>query len=320
MFLAGFPALAKGALSFAFPRFRTVHGYANPLGTVSAESCYSIFLRHLALLRLAGVVGVPPVVAELGPGSSVGVGIAALLAGARRFMRSTWWISPIRRPTSMLSISSPASSGVAPQFLLLAFTAAASLTSTITTGPTRLDLGPSQQWEERVAAIRDDVAARSHRFVKIATPWTDRAVTEDARVDWIISQSVLEHVDALQNAYVAMARWLKPEEHASHLIDFSSHRMTKEWNGHWAIDDLTWRIMRGKRPYLLNRRPYTDRVAIAAECGLAPVAGTRNKRFDGLIPDDFAPRFRKISDEDARAEMVFLILRNNGDQPPRGPR
>jgi hypothetical protein len=68
--------------------------------------------------------------------------------------------------------------------------------------------------------------------------------------------------------------------------------------------------MRGKRPYLLNRRPYTDHLTIASQCGLAPVAETRNKRFDGLIPDDFAPRFRKISDEDARAQMVFVILRN----------
>ena len=33
----------------------------------------------------------------------------------------------------------------------------------------------------------------------------------------------------------------------------------------------------------------------------------RNKRFDGLISADFAPRFRAISDEDARVRMVFLV-------------
>jgi hypothetical protein len=32
----------------------------------------------------------------------------------------------------------------------------------------------------------------------------------------------------------------------------------------------------------------------------------RNKRFDGLIPADFAPRFQAISDEDERLRMGVL--------------
>jgi SAM-dependent methyltransferase len=310
MSLPRLPTLGKGALSFVFPRFRTVHGYDNPLGTVSAESCYSIFLRHLTLLRRAGITGIPPVVAELGPGSSIGVGIAALLAGAQRYYSlDVVDFTDLKSDIDVLD-------ELASFFRRRAPIPASGIHSRRFPDldnydwPDWLDLGPSQQWEERVTAIRKDVAARSDRFLKIAAPWT--AARVDACVDWIISQSVLEHVDALQDAYVAMARWLKPGGHASHLIDFSSHGMTKEWNGHWAIDDLTWHIMRGKRPYLLNRRPYTDHLTIAAECGLAPVAEIRNKRFDGLISDDFAPRFRKISDDDARAQMVFVILRNKG--------
>src|SRR5262249_245470 len=162
---------------------------------------------------------------------------------------------------------------------------------------------------------REDIAARSGRFVKIAAPWSDQATMEDACIDWIISQSVLEHVDAIGDAYRAMAQWLKPGGHASHLIDFSSHNMTKAWNGHWAIDDRTWHILRGKRPYLLNRLAYTDHLTIAAECGLDAVAEKRHKRFDGLLRDDFAARFHKISDEDARAEMVFVILRRSLSLP-----
>jgi SAM-dependent methyltransferase len=259
----------------------------------------------------------PPVVAELGPGSSVGVGIAALLAGAQRYYALD--LVDFTNPESDIAVLDELASFFRRRSPIPASGIHSCRFPDLENydWPEWLDLGPSQKWEERVAAIRNDVVARSGRFVKIAAPWTDRAVAEDASVDWIISQSVLEHVDALEDAYVAMARWLKPGGHASHLIDFSGHGMTKEWNGHWAIDDLTWRITRGKRPYLLNRRPYADHLIIAAKSSLAPIAETRNKRFDGLIPEDFAPRFREISYEDARAQMVFVILRNEGRSAPR---
>ena len=77
--------LSKGVASFRLPALATVHGYSNPLGTISADSCYSVFLRHMTFLRIAGVPQVPKVVAELGPGSSLGVGFAALIAGAEKY-------------------------------------------------------------------------------------------------------------------------------------------------------------------------------------------------------------------------------------------
>src|ERR1700760_4110721 len=78
--------LAKGLASFVVPQLRTSHGDDNPMGTATAESCYSIFMRHLCLIQgEGGVRGVPRVVAELGPGSSLGVGLAALIAGADKY-------------------------------------------------------------------------------------------------------------------------------------------------------------------------------------------------------------------------------------------
>jgi hypothetical protein len=62
--------LAKGLLSFAVPKLGTVNGYDNPLGTLAADSCYSIFLRHLCLPRDAHLVDLPKIVAELGPGTN----------------------------------------------------------------------------------------------------------------------------------------------------------------------------------------------------------------------------------------------------------
>jgi len=310
MIIPKLSTVTKGALSFVLPALATVHGYDEPLGTVSAESCYSIFLRHLTLLRQAGVNEIARSVAELGPGSSIGVGLAALLAGAERYYG-----------LEVVDFTDPKVDAEVLDKLTGLFRRRATIPSTGIHSrrfpdldnydwPEWLDLGSNTEWEKRVQSIRKDIITRA-RCVKIAAPWTDQVTIEPASVDWIISQSVLEHVDDLAGAYAAMAQWLRPGGIASHLIDFQSHGMTSEWNAHWAIDDRVWHIMRGRRPYLLNRLPYAAHLAIAAEWGFTPIMEMKNKRFDGLIPADFAPRFRKIGDEDARTAMVFVILRKD---------
>src|SRR5262245_35644000 len=55
-------------------------------GTTTAEYCYSVWLRHLLRARAVGVArDVPHTVAELGPGDSIGIGLAALLCGAEKY-------------------------------------------------------------------------------------------------------------------------------------------------------------------------------------------------------------------------------------------
>ena len=54
-------------------------------GTDSARYCYTVWLRHLVSLHAAGLGAHWPVVAELGPGDSLGTGIAALLSGAEKY-------------------------------------------------------------------------------------------------------------------------------------------------------------------------------------------------------------------------------------------
>jgi hypothetical protein len=300
---------AKGTLSFVFPNLRGVHKHSTPLGTLSAESCYSIFLRHISLIRKAGVQTTPKVVAEVGPGSSLGTGFAALIAGAEKYYALD--LIDFSETTANLRIFDE---------LVALFRRKAPIPASgwhscrfpdldCYDFPDFLAFDLDAAFEKRIAAIRQDIAFKTGVFVQIAAPWMQTSMVRPGSVDWIFSQSVMEHIDDIAAAYHTFAYLLKPSGYASHLIDFASHGMTREWNGHWALSDSTWYLLRGRRPYLINRLPYSEHIRLATANGFVTVLEKRNKRFDGLIPEQFAPRFRSISDEDARTTMVLLVNR-----------
>src|SRR5450631_2604984 len=54
-------------------------------GTNSARYCYSVWMRHLIKASESGLETRPRVIAELGPGDSLGVGLAGLLSGASKY-------------------------------------------------------------------------------------------------------------------------------------------------------------------------------------------------------------------------------------------
>ena len=54
-------------------------------GTDSARYCYSVWLRHLVMAKSNGLNPYPKIVAELGPGDSLGIGLAALISGSEKY-------------------------------------------------------------------------------------------------------------------------------------------------------------------------------------------------------------------------------------------
>ncbi len=76
--------LAKGLATYVPGLYRPERGRTG--GTSDARYCYSIWLRHLVMLRDQGLETNPSVVAELGPGDSLGIGLAALLSGASSYV------------------------------------------------------------------------------------------------------------------------------------------------------------------------------------------------------------------------------------------
>src|SRR6516225_1469159 len=73
----------KGAASFVLPPLRTTGHKVERCSSEDPDFCYSIFLRHYSYAASYFISPIPEIVAELGPGSSLGVGLCALTFGAQ---------------------------------------------------------------------------------------------------------------------------------------------------------------------------------------------------------------------------------------------
>jgi len=303
-------ALAKG-LATRVPGLKAL-ACRHSGGTVSARYCYSVWLRHLVMAANAGVSTWPRRVAELGPGDSFGIGLAAMLSGTDRYV--AFDAKPHASVERNLSVFAE---------LVQLFTQHAPIPDE-TEFPEvfpRLEcydfprpllsetrLATALQ-PDRLNAIRRALTRPSpdDSPVEIAyvAPWDQAAPVGPGTVDMVISQAVLEHVEDPHATYAALSRWVCPGGIMSHSIDFQSHGLTESWNGHWTLGDLTWHMVRGDRPYLLNRLPYSAHLALMERFGFRLVT---NRRYEapGLARRALSPRFRSLADEDLVTASAFV--------------
>ncbi len=122
----------------------------------------------------------------------------------------------------------------------------------------------------------------------------------------IFSQAVLEHVEDLKNTYKSMYSWLKPTGFMSHQVDFRSHGTSHEWNGHWTYSDFLWKLIKGKRAYLINREPYSTHIKILEEEGFQKVFDTKNKLKSNLTIDKLSKRYKTMESDDLTTAGVFF--------------
>jgi hypothetical protein len=301
--------IAKGLVSFVLPT-----SLLNRSGgrTHAPRYCYSVLLRHLAKLHVAGIGTEFRTVAEIGPGRSIGTGLAALAAGAERYFGfdiKDYGPQPDAAAmfdaiATLFDRREPVPGGdefptIKPVLESDAFPADA-------VPDARLNAALAPDRLDRLRARLGDPAASP---VQYRAPWFDADVTEPGSVDWIFSQAVMEHVDDLDGTYAACHAWLAPGGIMTHQIDFKSHGTAEIWNGHWAYGDTTWRVIRGGRLYLINRQPMSAHVEAMDRAGFDIVAAMPVIRDDGLPRGKLAARFQALSDDDLRAAGAFVIAR-----------
>lgn len=298
--------LLKGLVTYVPGALKLVCGRS--YGTDSARYCYSVWLRHLVRADAERHSSFEAI-AELGPGDSLGIGIAALLTGS-----DTYYAFDAKPHANL------ARNAATLQELVTLFSARAPIP-----GPEEFpDVLPSlRSWDfphrvltgermqralapERLVQIRRAIAGEpSSITLAYAAPWWSSDVVREGSVDFVFSQAVLEHVDELDSTYRSLYRWLRPGGLMSHAIDFRSHGLTRDWYGHWTVGDRAWRLIRGRRPYLINRAPASDHLDRIARSGFRIITCERSR--SGAAPRlELTPAFRGMPEEDLGTSAVFL--------------
>jgi SAM-dependent methyltransferase len=288
-------------------------------GTDNARYCYSVWLRHLVAANQHGVIsGVPESVAEIGPGDSIGSGLAALLSGVRSYSA-----------LDAVPLASPANNTAVFDQLVELFAARSDIPDDaefplvsprlrsyqfprdlVTEEVLRRSMAPA-----RIGVIRDAIAmaqpchagAEDVALAYIITPWTRPDIFSPGSFDMIYSQAVLEHVDEPEKLYRAMYVWLKPGGCMSHDIDLSHHGIGPLSNSHWSYSDRAWRIIRGRRSWLLNRWPRSWHISTMKKSGFRLVVEIPSRSGSTIKRSSLAERYWAMSDEDLVTAGSYIL-------------
>lgn len=272
---------------------------------VSARYCYSVWLRHLLAAHQNGLAPKLEVVAEIGPGHSIGTGLAALLSGAERYVAVDFVqyanvsgnLSVFEELLDLFARRAPIPDdeefpNIYPKLENCRF-------------PDWLPAVPS---DAKVRKIRRALASSGSResCIRYFAPYDRGEVVVPGGADLLISQAVMEHVDDAEALYRASHGWLKPGAIASHVIDYRSHGTSKRWNGHWTYSEAAWGSIRGGRPYLLNRLTHSEHRERLAASGFDILADAPERMESEVLRDQLAPRFRAMSEDDLRTCCALL--------------
>jgi hypothetical protein len=282
-------------------------------GTTNSRYCYSVWLRHLSLLSAHDLPTRFESVVELGPGDSLGAGLAALLTTASRYTAlDVLEHADPRRNLQVLDELVPM----------------VSARERIPDDSEFPDLHP------RLSDYRfPESAGRDERFcadlvtrlrsilesgnltdgspIRYVCPWSDPAVVAPESADYIFSQAVLQDIDEVQLTalFHAACRWLRPGGVMTHQVNLSSPESRQHWNEHWTYPAWAWRIVRGRRPYFLNRLPFSRYAGILRGAGFEVVAALPVTDERSVPVARLAAPFRSLDAEDLRTSAVFLIAR-----------
>lgn len=283
-------------------------------GTISARYCYSVFMRHRVIAAQRGMADTPKAVVELGPGDSLGIGLMAILTGSERYLA----IDAVRH--------------AALETNLAVFDELVALLMNRTPIPfdgecavIRPELSnydfPHTLFD--VASLASALApARLEKFkqlllkpeeggsIQYFAPFGEMSTIQPESIDWIFSQAVLEHVDNLSETYRHCFLCLKLGGIMTHQVDYQCHETAPEWNGHWKYPQWLWILMRGRRPWFVNRLPHSKHRQMQQQAGFEVCAETLQEQKSGINRTQLASQFKSLTDKDmTTAGALFISMK-----------
>jgi hypothetical protein len=82
--------------------------------------------------------------------------------------------------------------------------------------------------------------------------------------------------------------------------------MARQWNGHWSCSELLWKLIRGRRRYLLNRQPCSTHLQLLAELGFAIVGVQRMRSATRIGKAELSRRFAHVTDDDLTTSGALI--------------
>jgi len=285
--------------------------------TANARYCYSVWLRHLVTAVENGMSGAPKSVVEIGPGGSLGTGLAALLSGSHAYCGLD--AIDLAQPETNLVVfdelvelfqrreAVPGTEEfprVGPALQTYAFPSHV-ITNEVLTAALAAD---------RVRAIRGMIARGGSNesgsvSLRYVAPWSDPAIVGPGAADFVFSQAVLEHVSDLEGLYACLGRWIRPGGWSSHQMNFGWLNVGPEWNLYWSLPDFLWRVISGGRDFLINRAPLSAHLSLLRSNGFEIAQVKKHIDESGIRRDRLAPRYRGLSDEDLVTRSAYVLAR-----------
>jgi len=282
-----------------------------------AIHCYERWMKHLVLAIKNGMNGIPQSLVEIGPGDSLGVGLAAMLSGVNSYcaldvVRYANREDDLRLFDDLLElfrVRAGRHSQGWPNYDNL-------LDDSLFPGEILTeDLLVAALRDDRVSKLRDTIAGFGGQdkslSIEYIVPWDSKDVIDANSIDMIMSHAVLQHVVSLESTYEAMAWWLKPGGFMSHQIDFRSMGMAKEWNGHWSCSEFVWNMIAGRRTYIINRQPCSVHAGFIEKQGCEIVCLLKDYRHDGIQRSKLSSVWKHLSQDDLMCAGAFVQARRS---------
>jgi len=271
-------------------------------------------MRHLIKAYEAGLDTRLHKIAELGPGDSLGIGLCAVLCGVKEYyafdIKAHAYSERNRKILDqlvmMLNRGEPIPDEAEFPNIFPSLGEHSFPHHILTDEILRNSVHP-----ERLGAIHkalDDNRSSSMVHIAYVAPWKGVSLygSEGAGgLDMVFSQAVMEHVEHVDDTYAALYEWLRPGAFISHTIDYKSHGCARDWNGHWAISENLWKIVKGNRPYLINRLPHSAHIEAMEKAGFQ-IVGEMKRNSAPLPRHKLSNKFRTLSDDDLRTSGAFI--------------
>lgn len=286
---------------FLSSRVRKVTDYADIAG-----SCYTSWFRFLVSIGKPA----PLRVAEVGPGDSLGVGIAALLSGADtyypidRFKRDNNYdnLKLLDELLKMFNARAPIPDDLAyprayPRLQSYEFPE-----TLIPNLEKNLAPGRIEKIREAVTQIQAGNATGSCGEILIQYLQEN----EEPPIDCVVSAATMEHVEDPGAVYRRTWNMLVPGGVFAHNAGLDCHGTAPLWNAQYTYSDFVWSLVRGRTMYLINRWPNSWHVAALKRLGFVVEQNNPLRLPSRLERKDLAAQFKDMPEDDFTVKGMFV--------------